>query len=1219
MIMNHSLARSSFLLFILFAFVVISVNARDIEVNLKSDTKLELLSNTYNLLKVKNDISVIHSFKVRTDKGIYIQLQLPGYSYSEEVGSPKLPLLRKMIEIPENANPEVRISYSNIKIIDLDEMGINEQILPAQVYADKDGSIPDFVIDQDVYNTNAFINGDIANVQILGHMRGLRLARLDIMPVDYNPYTNTLKVYEDLEVEVIFAGADVDATLMEKQKNNSPYFKSMGRSILNYKYLADNNRDTIAKYPIKYVIVSDPMFEAQLQAFIEWKTKKGFTVVEAYTDDPNVGNTTSSIKAYLQGLYNAGTTNDPAPSFILFVGDVEQIPAFNGNAGSHITDLPYCEYTNDYFPEVYYGRFSAQNTADLQPQIDKTLQFEQYTIPDPSYLNEVVLVAGMDGSFAQDWGNGQINYGTINYFNAAHGITSHTYLYPESGNHSADIIQNVSDGVSFGNYTAHCNQSGWGNPSFTVGDVSGLQNQDEYCLLIGNCCLSSAFDSGECFGEALLRAENKGAVAYIGGTNNTQWDPDYYWGVGVGVINENPPPYEETTRGTYDGLFHDHGEPWDDWYTTSYQMVFAGNLAVTEGAPGSAEYYWEIYCVMGDPSLEAYLSEPPAPTVSYDPLMPLGATSFTVNTEPYSYVAISKDGVLYGAVLADASGLAVVSLDPITVPGNADVVSSKQNFQPYIGTVLVNNPSGPYVMLSDVIVVDINGNNDGQVDYGESIDLDVELENLGNADANDVEATLSSADQHVTITDDYAQWGSIATQATSMLEDAFAFDAADNVPDQHLVDFNLEISGNGKELWNTSFSLIFNAPELIAGNISIDDSQGGNGNGLLDPGEDADIIITVDNIGHSQTVDASSILETLIPEITINTGSVSSGNIPEGGSVDVAFNVSVSANVVSGTSVEFSFEMNAGSYSATKNFTLVIGQVPVLIVDLDGNTNSADKFVDCCDNLNVGHEYYDYFPANLSKYASIFVCLGIYSDNHSLSNAEGQALADYLIAGGKLYMEGGDTWAYDDPSPVHSYFNIEGLEDGSGDLGNILGQTGTFTETMAYVYNGDNNWIDHLAAIPPAFEIFKNHSPQYVNAVAFDAGGYRTIGSSFEFGGLEDGQFSKDELMVEYLEFFEVGNFVGVEDITQTEFGIEIYPNPANDILHFNINVAGTENISAGIYNATGQMVMDIASKLSVSESYSSEITTAELSPGIYYFILKSDTQQQTHKLIIIK
>ena len=43
-----------------------------------------------------------------------------------------------------------------------------------------------------------------------------------------------------------------------------------------------------------------------------------------------------------------------------------------------------------------------------------------------------------------------------------------------------------------------------------------------------------------------------------------------------------------------------------------------------------------------------------------------------------------------------------------------------------------------------------------------------------------------------------------------------------------------------------------------------------------------------------------------------------------------------------------------------------------------------------------------------------------------LAHAEGQALADYLNAGGMIYMEGGDTWYYDDPTPVHAMFNING-------------------------------------------------------------------------------------------------------------------------------------------------------------------------------------------------
>ena len=68
------------------------------------------------------------------------------------------------------------------------------------------------------------------------------------------------------------------------------------------------------------------------------ENKKGFNVIEAYTDDPNVGNTTTSIKNYLQNLYNNPGSNNP-PSYILLVGDVNEIPSFSGTQGNHVRDF----------------------------------------------------------------------------------------------------------------------------------------------------------------------------------------------------------------------------------------------------------------------------------------------------------------------------------------------------------------------------------------------------------------------------------------------------------------------------------------------------------------------------------------------------------------------------------------------------------------------------------------------------------------------------------------------------------------------------------------------------------------------------------------------------------------------------------------------------------------------------------------------------------------
>ena len=349
-------------------------------------------------------------------------------------------------------------------------------------------------------------------------------------------------MFNNIKVEVSFVKDNSKS--VNTKTLQSPYFKNIAYNTLNK---VEESKDLISN-PVKYVIVSDPMFEETLQPFIEWKTIKGFNVITAYTDDPGVGNTTTTIKAYLKDLYD-NPSDGVSPTFVLLVGDVGQIPTFNGTSSSHYTDLYYCEYTDDKLPEVFYGRFSAESVAELQPQIDKTLEVEKYQMPDPSYLDNIVLVAGVDNNYAPTYGNGAINYANSYYTNETNSITSYYYLYNDdsgvmaSNNSGAsESIRNyINQGVSFSNYTAHCSSNGWSNPGFNTGHISSLTNEHMYPLIIGNCCQSNTFYDNDCFGEEILKAENKGAVGYIGGSNNTYWDEDYYWGVGlVSTVVVNP-------------------------------------------------------------------------------------------------------------------------------------------------------------------------------------------------------------------------------------------------------------------------------------------------------------------------------------------------------------------------------------------------------------------------------------------------------------------------------------------------------------------------------------------------------------------------------------------------------------------------------------------------------------------------------------------------------
>jgi PKD repeat protein len=632
-----------------------------------------------------------------------------------------------LIEIPYGADIEVAIISYDEELVSLTSLGLPNQIMPAQPSVSKsaDPSTLPFYFDQGLYNQNSFTSTPLVTVEEHGIMRGVKVGGVTISPIRYNTVQNVLKIYNNLVFEIRFHNADYALTDQIKSKFYSPAFESAYGTLINYK--PSVAKDQISKYPIKYVIVSLTTFQNALQPFVTWKRKKGFTVVEQYYASAP---TTTTVKTFLQGLYNAGTTLDPAPTYVLFVGDVAQIPTYTGIAdAAHKTDLYYCTYDggSDYIPDMYYGRFSATNTTQLQPQIDKTLMYEQYTMPNPSYLDTCVMIGGVDGTYASVWANGQINYGTTNYFNTAHGFYCYTHLYPNSGNQDATILMEIGRGVGYANYTAHGSSSGWADPTFSTSNIASMANANQYGLMVGNCCQTNTFNDTECFGEALLRTANKGAVGYIGASDYSYWDEDYYWGVGNRASIVVNPTYDANNLGAYDRSFHDHGEAKTAWAITNGQMIYGGNLAVEASSSSLKDYYWEVYHLMGDPSVMNYFTVPDALTVAYTNPQSVGVTSMVVNTEEDAYVAISHNGVLLDAELAPAGGVVTLNFTAFASPDTADIVVTKQNKIPYIGTVRFVAPSIPLdASISGIIVPEAT-----YACAGISINPQVTLTNMG--------------------------------------------------------------------------------------------------------------------------------------------------------------------------------------------------------------------------------------------------------------------------------------------------------------------------------------------------------------------------------------------------------------------------------------------------------------------------------------------------------
>ena len=898
------------------------------------ETLMDLHQNSI-ILQSSNDNGVAISYELgtiditsnNTRGGEFSEISASEYSLTKDEGLPQLPYSQKIISVPLGASVDARIDIKSSNSVNLINRGYNTKIIPGQPSVAKCDNIEDmpFLMNQEIYNADKAFKYEPVTVNEIGILRGMRLFEVNFYPVEYNPVSGEIRVINSADVEIQFHNGDIFATEELKAKTRSFMFDGIySKSIFNYY----PSRMSLENYPLGYIIITPNQFVDTLEPFITWKQEQGYNVTLGITE--TIGSSTTAIKNYIQGIWNAATPENPAPSYLLIVGDTPQVPAYNGTTDSgHVTDLTYVRLEgNDYLPEMYYGRFSANNISELTPQINKTLMYQKYEMPDPSYLERMTLIAGVDNNWSPTHANGTLNYGSTNYFNDAHDLDVTTYPYPQSGSSASAIVADVSAGLGYLNYTAHGSETTWYDPSFTISNINSLTNANEYPVVVGNCCLTNHFNTGTCFGEAWLRASN-GAVIYIGGTNSTYWDEDYWWSVGHFTPTSTAnPTYAGTGYGMFDALFHEHNEAFADWAHTAGSMVVTGNMAVQGSASSRKNYYWEIYSIMGDPSLMPYIGIPDAQVVNYQETLLVGMDSFNISAAPYSYAALSSNGQLLGATLTDGSGNGTISFEAINIPGNVKLVVSHTDYQPYVTQIEVIPAEGPYLVVNNQQVT-------GFVAAGQNVDIALNIGNVGVQAVSNVTATLTSTNNNAIIINGSSSIANLNAESNSDLSSAFEIEIADGMNNGEIIALHLVLATT-EDTWEYDLNLDTIAPEFVITNISVDD----NDNNLLDPNETADIIIDYQNLGSYVGNNTIANLITTTPGITILTNNIELGNVAENGSGQFTVSVQTSAYMETGTVANFTTNFTSEyNVISTDNFALSVG---LLFEDFESGDFSSD-------------------------------------------------------------------------------------------------------------------------------------------------------------------------------------------------------------------------------------------------------------------------------------
>jgi hypothetical protein len=846
---------------------------------------------------VRFDIGGFNKETVRVGDEVYFKLDLAGEALSLVKGDPELPHVARSLIISDNAKMKVRII--NSEFIDIP----STPVIPSKgnLYRNINPDDVPYTFGE-AYESDAWFPTELVSLGEPYILRDFRGIVVDLKPFQYNHASKTLRAYTSVTIEVYSDGPGERNVLSRTEpfSKTAPDFELLyNRHFINY------NKGLLLYTPVMetgdMLVVTYDAFHNDMMPLVEWKNQKG--IKTTLVDVSSIGNTSGQITNFIQAFYDSTDL-----AYVLLVGDAAQVATPYASGGS--SDPSYAKVAGgDNYPDIFVGRFSAENASQVQTQVARTLNYEKYTQAGAWHRQGTGIASDQGPGHHGEYDYQHMGLIRNDLLASTYSIVDEIY---DPGANASQVSAALNNGRGFVNYCGHGDVTYWGTTGFSNTNVNSLTNTGMLPVIISVACVNGQFNGYTCFGEAWLRAthngEPSGAVGAYMSSINQSWNPP------MDAQDEAVDLLMAEAKTSFGGICYN-----------------GSCLMIDINGSGGVEMYdtWHIF---GDPSLEIYTDDPTAMTVNHANAVIFTVTQFDVTTDAGGALcALYHDGVLYGSAYADSNGVALIDIDQqLPVGETVTLTVTAYNRLPYEASIQVIAPSGPYVIFDSCAIDDATGNNNGMIDFGESILLDSQLENVGPDSAFNVIAVLSTDDQYVTVTDSVEDYGTIQGDFGTMnIENAFAFDVSTDIPDQHVIPFQVVITGTALETWTSYFNLTSHAPDLQFVGYALNDVSG-NGNGILEAGETADLIVTLANGGSGGATTIYGLLTENDDYLTITDANSSFGDLGPGATGDNqgdVFVIVADSTYPQGHSVTFDLALSSdGGYAVNPQFNLTTAE-----------------------------------------------------------------------------------------------------------------------------------------------------------------------------------------------------------------------------------------------------------------------------------------------------
>jgi Peptidase family C25/Propeptide_C25 len=582
------------------------------------------------------------------DGQVYLDMAMDGLGSPGSVGKPNVPALTRFFALPIGADASVDLLGSSSYVLD----GI--RLWPQQDEAADPTAVefgtPPFVINRESYSSNVAYPASPVGVAPLGTLRDLRLGGVEADGAQYNPVTQSVRVYTGLDLRVNFGG-DGNTKVFGDSRMTSLWNLGAQRtydsSLLNYA-VARANIDLSSRFVFcgeEYLIVTTHALEPAADSLATHRNADGIStqVVTLGAGEGDIGTTKEQIQSYIRGQLTNGCLI--RPSYVGILGDTTQVPTWKpsspwggtGFDGLIASDLPYALANSaDLLPDLAIGRMPAPNLAVANDEVAKIVAYEDSPpIFAGDFYNHATVTSyfqcGLDAGgqpcspgtrdertfskLSETVRNGLLAAGkTVDRVYTTTAVTPQQYYdgtalpaavlkpgFAWNGT-GADVTSDWNAGRFLILHRDHGNPGGWGNPNFGTGNIAGLTNGAKLPVVFSINCASGKFDDASPnFSEQLVEKASGGAVGVIGDSRNSPSNTNSH--LAAGLIDAIFP----ATLGAY-GSATPLLRMGDVLVAGKQYMNTQNGLDGQDNSTTQAEEY--LYHWFGDPTMPIWRSQP---------------------------------------------------------------------------------------------------------------------------------------------------------------------------------------------------------------------------------------------------------------------------------------------------------------------------------------------------------------------------------------------------------------------------------------------------------------------------------------------------------------------------------------------------------------------------------------------------------------------------------